>query len=70
MKLIDNWRDELNRVWVVKAALFSALLGVADQILAEFQSSLPPVVYSLLFIGIVVVRVLQQTDPEATQPGK
>lgn len=70
MKLIENWRSELNRLWTVRVALVSALLGVADQILSVFQSSIPPVVYSMLFVGIVVARVIQQRDPEATLPLK
>lgn len=61
MKLIDGWRAELNRLWSIRVAIFAALLGVADQILAAFQDSFPPVVYSIMFALIVIARVVQQS---------
>lgn len=65
MKLIDHWREELNQVWSVRAAIFTALIGVADQILGAFYGQLPPVVYSILMVVIVVARVLDQPDQKA-----
>jgi hypothetical protein len=70
MKLIQDWRDALNRLWSVRIAIFTALLGVADPILALFQAQIPPFVFSCLAAAIIVARVLQQPDPEATIPGK
>jgi hypothetical protein len=70
MKLIQGWRDALNRLWSVRIAIFTALLGVADPILALFQAQVPPLVYSVLCAAIIIARVLQQPDPEATIPGK
>lgn len=65
MKLIDNWRAELNHLWSIRAALFTALLGVADQLLDAMFSTghLPPVVYSLLLVVVSVARVLDQPQP-------
>ena len=60
MKLIDNWRDELNKAWSVRAAIFTAILGVSDQILGVFVGNLPPVVYSMLMVVITVAKVLEQ----------
>jgi hypothetical protein len=60
MKLIDNWRAELNKLWSIRMALLTALLGSADQILGAFMGNLPPVVYSLLAVLIAVARVVDQ----------
>jgi len=61
MKLIDGWRDELNRAWSVRAAIFTALLGVSDQLLQAFASvGMPPVAYSILMVIITVAKVLDQ----------
>lgn len=67
MKLIDDWRVKLNKLWSVRVAIFSALLGVADQILAAFAetSHMPPLVYALLTVAIVVARFIDQTPPPA-----
>lgn len=62
MKLIKDWREVLNKAWSVKTAIFTALLGVADQILYAFMESVPPVVYSVLMVLVVVVRVLEQSN--------
>ncbi len=70
MKLIHDWRSALNRLWSVRIAIFAALLGVADPILALFQAHIPPLVFSFLCALIIVARVMQQPDPEATLPGK
>lgn len=62
MKLIDNWRAELNKAWSVRAAIFTALLGVSDQIIQGIFSAgaLPPVVYSILMVVVTVAKVLDQ----------
>lgn len=60
MKLIYHWRERLNALWSVKLAVWSALLGIADQILSAFQGALPPVVYALLFVLIIIARVIDQ----------
>jgi len=66
MKLIDHWRVQINRLWSVRMAIFGALLAVADQILAVFIGQLPPIVYALAFMGIIVLRVLYQKPKDDT----
>ena len=61
MKLIENWRDEINKAWSVRAAIFTALLGVSDQLLQAFLGmGLSPVVYSIMMVVITVAKVLDQ----------
>ena len=60
MKLIDNWRTELNKLWSVRAAIFTALLGVGDQILGAFVGHMPPVAYSACMVVLVVARIVDQ----------
>lgn len=68
MKLVDNWREELNKAWSVRAAIFTALLGVSDQILNAFLGyGLPPVVYSVLMVVITVAKILDQTYATAAK---
>lgn len=65
MKLIDDWRAKLNKMWSVRVAVFTALLASADSILSAFVGSIPPLVYAVLSIVIVAVRVMHQApnDP-------
>ena len=68
MKLVANWREELNKAWSVRAAIFTALLGVSDQILTAFLGSgLPPVVYSVLMVVITIAKILDQTYATAAK---
>lgn len=60
MRLIDNWRAALNKLWSIRLALLTALLGAADQVLSAFVGALPPVVYSLLAVAIAIARVVDQ----------
>lgn len=60
MNLITNWREELNTAWSVRVALFTAFLGVADQILTAFIGALPPWAYVALMGVIIVARVADQ----------
>lgn len=65
MKLIDDWREKLNTLWSVKLAIFTALLAVADQVLALFSGAIPPLTYAVLAAAIIVVRVIAQPKPAA-----
>ncbi len=60
MKLIDEWRLQLNKLWSVRITIFLTLLAGSDQILGLFQLYIPPVVYSLLGIAIVITRLVYQ----------
>lgn len=63
MKLIDDWREKLNTLWSVKLAIFTALLAIADQVLALFSGVIPPLTYAFLAAAIIVVRVIAQPKP-------
>lgn len=60
MKLIENWRIQLNKLWSVRLAIFTALLASADQILAAFNLMIPPFWYGILSLGIIVARLVYQ----------
>ncbi len=65
MKLIDQWRAQLNRLWSVRLAILTALLAVADQLLGLFNGLIPPVWYAVLSMLVIVARVVDQA-PKAT----
>jgi len=64
MKLIQGWREELNRLWTVRVAIFMALLASADQILALFNLFIPPIWYAVLSMLVIVARVVVQKPVE------
>ena len=66
MKLIDGWREQINRLWSVRVAIVLALLPVADQILGLFDKYIPAFWYSVLSMLIIVARVLDQTPKNGT----
>jgi len=68
VKLIDHWRQELNKLWTIRVAIFGGLLAVADQILGAFEARIPPIIYALLMVIIVVVRLTYQKPPDAPNP--
>ena len=67
MKLIEEWRVQLNRLWTIRWAILGAILASADQILAAFIGQLPPLVYAVLFAIILVARLLYQPNATATK---
>lgn len=60
MTLIEDWRKKLNGLWSVRFAILTALLAVADQLIAPFEKVVPSWVYALLSVGIIVARVVYQ----------
>ena len=72
MKLIKDWRAQINRLWSVRVAIFLALLPVADQILSLFDKYIPHFWYAILSMLIIVARVLDQTpktpDAKVNEP--
>lgn len=60
MKLIDDWRAQLNKLWSVRIAILTALLASADQILAAFNLFIPPVWYGVLSLLVIVARLVYQ----------
>jgi len=68
MKLIQGWRDEINRLWSVRVAIFMALLASADQILALFNLFIPPIWYAVLSMLIIVARITAQAPAKKDAP--
>lgn len=66
MKLIEQWREKLNKLWSVRFAILTALLAVADQLLLPFEGRIPPATYAVLSVLIIVARVIYQ--PNANPP--
>jgi len=62
MKLIDEWRLELNRLWSIRAAIFTALIAAGDQIISILYQGqiIPPGYYSAAMIVLVILRLLDQ----------
>ena len=62
MKLVDEWRVELNRLWSIRAAIFTALIAAGDQIISVLYQGqiIPPGYYSGAMIVLVVLRLLDQ----------
>lgn len=62
MKLVDEWRVELNRLWSIRAAIFTALIAAGDQIISVLYQGqiIPPGYYSAAMIVLVVLRLLDQ----------
>lgn len=73
MKLIDDWRAKLNALWSVRLAILTALLAVADQLIAPFEKVVPSWAYALLSIAIIVARVVYQpklASGDQSEPAK
>ncbi len=62
MKLIENWKQEAMRLWSIRAAIFTALIAAADQVIAILYQGqiIPPGYYSAAMIVLVVLRLLDQ----------
>jgi hypothetical protein len=54
MNLIDDWKAKFPALWSVRFALLSAFFGVAEMVLPQLQSFIPP----LWFAGLSVVTAL------------
>lgn len=71
MPLIDDWRRLAPRLWSIRLAIFSAVLGVAELGLPLFQSFIPPKVFGVLSILTALAaagaRLVKQIPPEAPE---
>lgn len=65
MNLIEDWQSLWHKLWSVRLALLSALLGVLELTLPHFQSFIPPMWFGVLsvIVGVAaaVARLVQQT---------
>lgn len=60
MKLLWDWRTQLNRLWSIRVAIFMAMLASADQILQLFTQWIPPVAYAILSLIFILLRLTYQ----------
>jgi hypothetical protein len=59
MTLISNWKQAL-KMTSVQAGGAIAVLGIAEQLLPQLQAVLPPAVYGVLGLLVMVARVILQ----------
>ena len=64
MTLIDDWKQKFPKLWSVRLALLSALLGVAELTLPLFQSFIPPMTFAVLSVSAslaaAIARIVAQ----------
>lgn len=64
MTLIDDWKQKFPKLWSVRLALLSALLGVAELTLPLFQSFIPPMTFAVLSVAAslaaAIARIVAQ----------
>jgi multidrug transporter EmrE-like cation transporter len=67
MRLIDNWKTELHRLWTIRVGLAYAVFTGIALVLAAFIDVLNPWVLlgisEIVCIAIVVLRLVKQKDP-------
>ncbi|WP_237881841.1 DUF7940 domain-containing protein [Pseudomonas sp. PGPR40] len=59
MQLIDNWKQALSMTSVQAGGAIAAL-GIAEQLMPQLQSVLPPVAYGVLGLLVMIARVVLQ----------
>jgi|KBSSwiStaDraftv2_1062776.scaffolds.fasta_scaffold952272_2 hypothetical protein len=68
MRLIDNWRSELGRLWSIRIGLFFGALNGAMLGLAAFVYVMPPVWFLILntlgWAVLIGARLLKQPGAE------
>ncbi len=66
MRLIDNWKTELHRLWSIRIALFFGVLNGVAMGLAAFVDVFNPWLFMglnvLAYGAIGVVRLIKQPD--------
>ena len=60
MKMIEEWRAAINKLWSVRIALLTALLALGDQMLSLYGAQLPPAIYGSLSVAFIVARLVKQ----------
>jgi uncharacterized membrane protein HdeD (DUF308 family) len=64
MKLIDGWKAKFPKLWSVRLAILSAILGVAELTLPLFQTFIPPMTFAVLSVvaslAAAVARIVAQ----------
>jgi hypothetical protein len=72
MKLIDNWKVELHRLWTVRISLFFGVLNGVALGLTAFSDVFNPwffMALNMLVYGVIALaRLLKQADPKQAAP--
>jgi hypothetical protein len=65
MQLIDNWRQQINKLWSARLTIIGILIASGDQILTSMNGSglLTPKEYGLMMTIILVARLVKQAPP-------
>lgn len=70
MKLIDNWRTELRRLWSPQLAAAAAIVEGANQIAAELAGVLPwrwvSIAAGILALLAAIARLIKQEVPDGS----
>ena len=65
-KFIEGWKEKFPKLWSVRLALLSAVLGVIEITLPLWQSLVPPLVFATLStlaaVSAAVARIVAQPD--------
>jgi len=66
MKLIEGWKELAPKLWSVRLALLSAVLGVVEITLPLWQGLVPPLVFAslstLAAVAAAVARIVAQPE--------
>lgn len=64
MTLIEDWKKKFPKLWSVRLAILSAVLGVLEMTLPMFQTLIPPLTFGILSvvtgIAAAVARLIAQ----------
>ena len=66
MELIQDWRNQINKLWSARLAIIGILLASGDQILVTLNGGglLTSREYAVMMTVILVARMVKQTPPQ------
>jgi hypothetical protein len=62
VKLIDDWKRKLRKLWTTRLAAAGTLVGLAADMFPQLQGVLPDKWYIAVFALIIVARLVAQVD--------
>lgn len=66
MKLVDDWKRKIHKLWTMRVAALGTLIGLAADAVPQFQGVLPEKWYVGVFLLIMVLRLVAQPEkPDA-----
>lgn len=63
MKLIDDWKRQLHKLWTMRLAALGTVVGLAADFVPQLQGVLPDKWYIAVFLLIAVLRMISQKGP-------